>query len=93
MVRSKVIPRLTGDFIRWLNSEEFIVYIGDVEMIGHKDHWEGEFMHKCDTCKVHIETIKSNEPACCKWFIDNVVVGGKSVKDCDVYEPINEEKK
>lgn len=41
MLISKIIPRLTGEFVRWLNDEEFILLICGQEMIGHKDHWWG----------------------------------------------------
>ena len=41
---------------------------------------------KCGTCKVMEELNKSEEPACCSWFMGNVVCGNKSVDDCDVYE-------
>lgn len=43
---------------------------------------------KCKTCKVHEEICRSAEPACCVWFMDNVVIGGKSVDECPVYEPV-----
>lgn len=42
---------------------------------------------KCKTCEVMKRIEASNEPACCMWYIDNVVCGDKSVKDCTVYEP------
>ena len=41
---------------------------------------------KCDSCKVMEEINKSEEPACCRWFMDNVVCGDKSVDDCNSYE-------
>lgn len=40
----------------------------------------------CDNCKVMKEVAKSKEPACCKWYMDNVVCGDKSVDDCENYE-------
>ena len=43
-------------------------------------------MHKCKTCKYNAEAKKSKEPACCAWYIDNVVCGNKTVKDCPVYK-------
>lgn len=52
----------------------------------------GEEKMKCDNCKVKMRANESNEPACCKWFMDNVVIGGKSVEDCDVYETADNEK-
>lgn len=42
---------------------------------------------RCETCQVYADALKSNEPACCKWFIDNVVCGDKSVKSCPNYKP------
>jgi hypothetical protein len=42
----------------------------------------------CDTCKVEASIRKSNEPACCAWYLENVVVGGASVNKCPVYKPI-----
>lgn len=41
---------------------------------------------KCDTCKVKKYTTESKEPACCVWYMENVVCGDKSVEDCPVYE-------
>lgn len=41
MLYSKIIPNMTGEFIRWLNNEEFILLICEQEMIGHKDYWWG----------------------------------------------------
>ena len=38
---------------------------------------------KCNTCKVGKEIEKSTEPACCIWYMDNVVLGDKNVNDCD----------
>lgn len=43
---------------------------------------------KCDTCKVQADIQKSKEPACCKWFIDNVICGNKSTKSCPEYKPV-----
>ena len=42
---------------------------------------------KCETCEVMKRIEASNEPACCVWYMDNVVCGDKSVKDCAAYEP------
>lgn len=48
-------------------------------------------MHeKCATCQVRCDIDKSEEPACCKWFLDNVVIGGDSVKNCTEYVPVKE---
>ena len=43
---------------------------------------------KCDTCKIEEAIRKSNTPACCKWYMDNVVCGDKTPKDCPDYDPI-----
>lgn len=51
---------------------------------------------RCDTCEVMAEIRKSDAPACCKWFMDNVVCGNKSTKSCPHYKPaktIKEKKK
>ena len=90
MMRSKIFPNLRGDFIKWLNADEFIVYIGDIDMIGHKDYWEGDFVCKCNSCKIEMDVRNSDTPACCAWFLENVVVNGKDVKDCPVYEPVED---
>lgn len=42
---------------------------------------------KCETCEVMKRIKASNEPACCVWYIDNVICGDKSVEDCDACEP------
>lgn len=41
---------------------------------------------KCDTCKIRKEIEKSTEPACCIWYMDNVVLGDKNVNDCEIYQ-------
>lgn len=43
MLYSKVLPHMVGEFVRWLNDEEFIVLVGNKSLIGHKDFWEGDF--------------------------------------------------
>ena len=48
---------------------------------------------KCETCRVNQRVAKSKEPACCVWFLNNVVILGKSAKDCPDYEPIKGKKK
>lgn len=45
---------------------------------------------KCDSCNVQICANESEEPACCARYMENVVLRGKSVGECDAYEPINE---
>ena len=42
--------------------------------------------NKCDTCRIKKEIEKSTEPACCKWYMDNVVFGDKNVSDCEIYQ-------
>ena len=42
---------------------------------------------KCKTCEVMKRIEASNEPACCVWYMKNVVCGDKSVEDCTAYEP------
>ena len=46
---------------------------------------------KCDTCKIRKEIEKSTEPACCIWYMDNVVLGYKNVNDCEIYQKEHEE--
>ena len=41
---------------------------------------------KCDTCGIHKQAVE--EGACCTWYMDNVVILGKSVDDCTVYKPL-----
>lgn len=41
---------------------------------------------KCDTCRIKKEIEKSTEPACCIWYMDNVVLGDKTSDDCPKYE-------
>lgn len=41
---------------------------------------------KCDTCRILKESNESKEPACCAWYIDNIVLGDKSVEDCNCYK-------
>ena len=46
---------------------------------------------KCNTCKISKEIEKSTEPACCIWYMDNVVLGDKSIDDCEIYLEEHEE--
>ena len=46
---------------------------------------------KCNTCKIGKEIEKSTEPACCIWYMDNVVLGDKNVNDCEIYQEEDEE--
>lgn len=41
--------------------------------------------NKCDTCKIKKEMENSKEPACCVWYLDNVVLDNKSINDCKDY--------
>ena len=41
---------------------------------------------KCNTCKIRKEIEKSTEPACCIWYMDNVVLGDKNVNECEIYQ-------
>ena len=45
-------------------------------------------MSKCNTCKVMADIYNSKDPACCAWFMDNVVLGNKSVDDCPKYKSV-----
>ena len=46
---------------------------------------------KCNTCKISKEIEKSTEPACCVWYMDNVVLGDKNINDCEIYQEEDEE--
>lgn len=48
---------------------------------------------KCNTCKIRKEIEKSTEPACCMWYMDNVVLGDKNVNDCEIYQEDTEKQK
>ena len=41
---------------------------------------------KCDTCVILKEADSSPEPAACIWYMDNVVLGNKTVDDCPLYK-------
>lgn len=47
---------------------------------------------KCDSCKIRKEIEKSTEPACCIWYMDNVVLGDKSIDDCEIYQEEDRKK-
>ena len=47
---------------------------------------------KCMSCKVYHEILKSDVPACCKWFMDNIVIGDCVIEECTEYEPVEEAK-
>ena len=46
---------------------------------------------KCMKCPVYQKMLESNEPACCAWYIDNIVFGVKTVDDCPNYNLIIED--
>ena len=48
-------------------------------------------MCKCDSCAIMDAVQNSKEPACCVWYMDNVVIDGKSVEECTEYKPKREE--
>lgn len=41
-------------------------------------------MNKCKDCKIYKRAIKEN--GCCIWYMDNVVCGNESVKNCPQYK-------
>ena len=43
-------------------------------------------MKKCKNCKIQKQAEKSKEPACCAWYMDNVICGNKQVKDCPLFK-------
>lgn len=45
---------------------------------------------RCKTCAISKRVAESKEPACCAWYLENVVILGKSTKECTDYEPIKE---
>lgn len=47
-------------------------------------------MSKCDSCKIEMSIRKSKEPACCKWYMDHVVINDESVDDCTEYDPVED---
>lgn len=47
---------------------------------------------KCMGCKVFQDILESDVPACCMWFMDNVVICGDSVENCTEYEPVEESR-
>ena len=61
-------------------------FVGCINTICHIRRKENKAM-KCETCEVMKRIKASNKPACCVWYIDNVVCGDKSVEDCDACEP------
>lgn len=43
-------------------------------------------MCDCKKCKIYKKVAQSKKPSCCAWYLDNVVLGDKSVKDCPRYK-------
>ena len=48
MLYHKILPNFYGEFVRWLNNEEFIINVNGKVLIGHKDFWVGDFIPKED---------------------------------------------
>lgn len=40
IARSKLIPRMCGPILRWIDDEQFIVLYRGREILGHRDYWE-----------------------------------------------------
>ena len=49
-------------------------------------------MSKCKTCKIYKELKECSADAYCIWFMDNVVLGDKTIEDCASYKPCDKEK-
>lgn len=43
MIRSTILPAVRGEFVKWINSEEFVVSMNGVEIVAHRNHWIGDF--------------------------------------------------
>lgn len=41
---------------------------------------------KCGTCKNYQDATQSEDPACCAWYLDNVMCGEKYPDDCPEHE-------
>ena len=48
---------------------------------------------RCDTCKIQQLAIANEEPACCEWYMDNVICGDKNPEDCPVYKKNRQKKR
>lgn len=46
---------------------------------------------RCKTCQVQAKASANDEPAVCRWYLDNVVCGDKSTKSCTNYKPVEGE--
>lgn len=55
------------------------------------DSLAGNDVALCKTCQVYAKAVASSEPAACKWYVDNVVLGSKSTKSCPNYKPVEGE--
>ena len=42
---------------------------------------------RCTTCDIQREVDASDAPACCPWYMNNVVCGDKTVQECPMYTP------
>ena len=40
MMRSKLIPRMNGHIVRWIDKDHFIVFVKGVEILANKEYWE-----------------------------------------------------
>lgn len=43
----------------------------------------------CNTCKTELSIRESNEPACCAWYLENVVIYGIPATSCSEYRPVD----
>ena len=46
---------------------------------------------KCLNCKINEEIENSDCPSVCAWYMDNVVLGDKTITECTEYRPIKSE--
>lgn len=46
-------------------------------------------MDKCELCAVRNRVRESKEPACCKWYLEHVVILEEPVDNCPDFEPCN----
>ena len=47
---------------------------------------------KCRSCKIMDEIAETGSYCCCKWYMDNVVCGDKTVDECTMYIKKGENK-
>ena len=43
MIRSTILPAVCGEFVKWINREEFVASVNGVEIVAHRNHWIGDF--------------------------------------------------